>query len=337
MRTPRLLCLLAIALSGSLLLIAQDSEYILKLDVPLVSLDIQVEDPATGRAVTSLTREDFTVFEDGKRQEIRNFSSADTPYNILVMLDCTGSIRNQWTFLRNATDRFAQSVRPQDRIAIVAFGAGTKVLRDWTTRNELNLNMNVPANDPICDDTDFYQAMSWASEQMRKIDGRKGVLVLSDGVHEHIPRGFVNFGGLAQTRFIDAAGDRDFQTSLRAARTSGAAFYFVAVNTDLNPAAVSDLLHPAVDYSPTAVFNMQQVRMRMELLARDSGGRIVFPKSPADYAPLFGRIGVELGTSYSIGYAPPNPSDPLRHVIEVQVNDKRLIIRQSRDSYHVQP
>ena len=337
MRPTHLIPLLAIALSGTLLFASQDSEYILKLDVPLVSLDIQVEDPATGRAVTNLAREDFAVFEDGVRQEIRNFSSADTPYNILVLLDCTGSIRNQWTFLRNATDRFAHSVRPQDRISIVAFGAGARVLRDWTARNDLDLNMRVPTDDPICDDTDFYRALSWASERIRNIDGRKGVLVLSDGVHEHIPRGTVNIGGLNLTRFVDAANDREFQASLRDVRTSGAAFYFVAVNTDLNPAPVSDLLHPAVDYSPISVFNMQQVRMRMELLARDSGGRIVFPKSPKDYASLFERIGVELGTSYSIGYAPPNLTDPLRHVIEIQVNDKRLIVRQSRDSYHVQP
>ena len=135
---------------------------------------------------------------------------------------------------------------------------------------------------------------------------------------------------------MDSVDDKDFQKLQRTVAGGDVVFYFVAVNTDLNPAPVSDLLHPAVDYSPISVFNMQQVRMRMELLARDSGGRIVFPKSPKDYASLFERIGVELGTSYSIGYAPPNPTDPLRHVIEIQVNDKRLIVRQSRDSYHVQ-
>src|SRR5205085_7620822 len=111
---------------------AQEIPFTLQVDVPIVSVNIQAQDPITGRAVTNLTKEDFTVFEDGKPQTIRNFSPADDPYNILVMFDCTGSIRNQWSFLRSAMDRFSESLRPQDRIRIDAFGAGAETLRQWT-------------------------------------------------------------------------------------------------------------------------------------------------------------------------------------------------------------
>jgi hypothetical protein len=94
---------------------------------------------------------------------------------------------------------------------------------------------------------------------------------------------------------------------------------------------------------------MQQVRLRMELLARESGGRIVFPQRPSDYAALYERIATELGSSYSLAYAPPNPSgaaDPAgpagpsgnaqRHQIEVRLKNSALQVRQSRDSYVAQ-
>jgi len=198
------------------------------------------------------------------------------------------------------------------------------------------MDFDVPTSNPVCDDTDFYRAMSWAAGKIRGVDGRKGVIVFSDGVHEHIPQKRVSVGGLSLARFIDPADDEMFQESLRNVRESEAIFYFVAVNTDFNPASVSDLLHPSTSYTATAVFNLQQVRLRMEMLARDSGGRIVYPRGVADYAALFEHIGAELGSSYSLGYAPPDPSDTLRHRIEVRVKDKGLKVSQSRDTYRIQ-
>ena len=233
-------------------------------------------------------------------------------------------------------DRFSEGLRPQDRISIVAFGAGSIILRDWTRRNDLKMNFEVPTNNQICDDTDFYRAMSWAAGKISVIDGRKGVVVLSDGVHEHIRQQTASVGGLSLRRFIDPADDDEFLASLKKVHDSDAIFYFVAVNTDLNPAPVNDLLHPSVSYSATAVFNLQQVRLRMEMLARESGGQIVYPRGVSDYAALFERIGAELGSSYSIGYAPPDPSDNLRHRIEIRAKDKGLKVSQSRETYRIQ-
>ena len=233
-------------------------------------------------------------------------------------------------------DRFSEGLRPQDRISIVAFGAGEAVLRDWTRRNDLRMDFEVPTNNPVCDDTDFYRAMSWAAGKISRIDGRKGVIVFSDGVHEHITQRSASVGGVPLRRFIDPVDDNVFQASLKSVRESEAIFYFVAVNTDFNPAPVNDLLHPATEFSATAVFNLQQVRLRMQMLARDSGGQIVYPKGVADYAALFEHIGAELGSSYSLGYAPPDPTDRLRHSIEVRVRDKKLKVSQSRDTYRIQ-
>ena len=141
-------------------------------------------------------------------------------------------------------------------------------------------------------------------------------------------------GDLELPRFVDAADDKDFQSALGAVRTSGARFYFVAMNTDLNPGTVNEILHPVADYSPLPIYNMQQVRSRMEVLAAGSGGRIVFPRKPSDYAPLYQQLARELGSSYSLGYTPSATADDSQyHRIEVRVNDPNLKTRQSRDGY----
>ena len=333
----RLTRLVIIVLASIILSAAQDQKFALRVDVAVVSVDVEVTD-ANGRAVTSLAKEDFRLDEDGKPHEILHFASADAPYAILSMFDCTGSLSDQWEFLRVAMLGFVQTLRPQDSIGIVAFGTRLIPLRDWVLRNDLRLDfqMPLPGQNSICDDTDFYESMISAAVSMQKLPAsRKGVIVFTDGVHEHIARRNVRVGGVVLPRFIDAANDKDFQLVLRAVRASGARFYFVAMNTDLNPGTVNEILHPVADYSPLPIYNMQQVRSRMELLAEGSGGRIVFPRTPDDYKPLYARIAQELGSSYSLGFTPSDSDDGRYHRIEVHVANPDLRTRQSRDGYGV--
>ena len=74
--------------------------------------------------------------------------------------------------------------------------------------------------------------------------------------------------------------------------------------------------------------------MRIEQLAKVSGGRVVFPRNPGDVVPMYEQIGKELGTSYSLGYAPEVPlDDGKHHKIEVRLKNRNLKVRQSRDGY----
>src|SRR5215510_5140969 len=120
-------------------LVAQN-EPVFRVNVPLVSLDVSVLDPA-GRPITNLTAEDFTVYDDGEQREIKNFAPIETPYHMLALFDCTGSTREAWPFLLKSLNSFVSSLRPQDRISVLAFGAGTSVVLNWTSRNTEPLNV----------------------------------------------------------------------------------------------------------------------------------------------------------------------------------------------------
>ena len=326
MRSFYLLFFVAVS-AGAVAVRAQDT-FTLRVDVSLVTLDVQVSD-AAGRPVTTLKREDFEIYENGKLQELASFSPVDSPYSVLVLFDCSGSTQQNWPFLVQSMNRFTARLRPQDRIAVAQFGGSFKMLMDWLSRGA-KIDVQIQTNDSSCSSTDFYGAINRALSEVRPAVGRKGVVVLTDGGHNRIPYQRFRPNDTGLRRYVDTEDDGDFQKILRAVRASDVVFYFVAVNTDLNP----DRTSSARGYNPMNIYNMQQVRARMELLAEDSGGRLAFPRDPQDVIPLFEQIGQELGTSYGLGYAPANSKkDGTYRKIEVRVRDKTLQVRQSRAGY----
>src|SRR5678815_804402 len=96
--------LLAAAIAGlgiasASAVLGQEPAYQLRVDVPLVSVDVRVND-SRGQPLTSLTEKDFIVVEDGAEQQIQAFSSVETPYNILLLFDRSASTQDQWTFMQ---------------------------------------------------------------------------------------------------------------------------------------------------------------------------------------------------------------------------------------------
>jgi VWFA-related protein len=315
-------------------LFAQNNPLTVRVDVPLVSVDVGVLD-ATGHPVTNLKQEDFFVFVDDEPREMKNFSSIETPYNILALFDCTGSTREAWPFLLKSLTGFLATLRPQDRISVLAFGGGTSTILNWTARTAEPLNIQMRMPSPLCDRTDFYGALASAATKMTDISGRKGVIVFSDGVHGGIPSKRVKVGGATLSRFVDPSEDAGFLRTRSAIEKSEAVFYFIAVNTDLTPSNVdAGNLFPGTQYTPMSLFNLQQVRSRMEQIAQVSGGRIVFSQRNSDTGVLFEQIVRELGTSYSLGFTPADPLDGKYHRIEVRVRGQGMQVRQSRDVYY---
>lgn len=305
-----------------------------RVDVPMVSVDVGVQD-AMGRPVTNFTKGDFEVFEDGQAREIKNFSSVETPYHILALFDCTGSTREAWPFLLNSLNGFLTTLREQDRISVVAFGGGTQTILDWTSRGAEPLNVQMRMPSPLCDQTDFYGAIASAAAMMRDIRGRKGVIVFTDGVHGGIPSRTVKVGNVSLKRFVDPSRDNGFLNIRRIVDRSETVFYFIAVNTDQSPSNVdAEGLFPGTQYTPLSLFNLQQVRSRMEQIAQVSGGRVVFSQRNSDTGVLFEQIVRELGRSYGVGFTPAAALDGQFHRIEVRVRVPGMQVRQSRDGYY---
>jgi len=302
-------------------------------------LDVAVFD-AGGRPLTTLTREDFHVYEDNTLQELQNFTPVAMPFNVLLLFDRSGSTQNQWPFMQKAVARFVDNLRPQDRISLAAFDDEFETLVDWTAdRRQAVLALDRLLQPKAVGGTDFYSSVDRAvRKQFRGVKGRKAVIVFSDGRDTGLYR-----QTLTLNRVPTMDEDRGFGKTLRDVRQSELPIYFVAVNTDINLESENNggndytMLKRIFPRSAVPHNFLVQVRERMEHLAAQSGGRVFFPESLSDVAPLYDQIGRELGASYSLGYMPLNAriSGAYRR-IEVRVGDAARVW-QSRTGYYSQP
>jgi VWFA-related protein len=318
---------------------AQEIPFTIDVDARNVSVSVNVVD-ASGRPVTKLTQKDFSIYEDGVLQEIQTFESVEVPYNILILMDCSGSTEADWPFMKNAVDRFASKLRSQDKVSVAQFGTKIEPLIEWQTWTGNSLRVNIQSNSKTCLGTDFYGAMDASIARFKGLNGRKGIVMLTDGMHNAFPKRTMVVEGHGIQRISNSEDDKDFKNILKSVSKSDVVFYFVAINTDLNPDEVG---RPGQvvqigngTYNPELIYNMQQARSRMEQVAESTGGRVVFPKKPADVAPFYEDIAREFGTNYGLWYSPKNAAvsaSSRPREIKVVVGIPGLTVKLNRDSY----
>ena len=313
--------------------------FVLNVDARNVSVNVTVMD-AAGRPVTKLTRNDFTVFEDGVPQEIQKFESVEIPYNILMNVDCSGSTEADWPFMKNAVDRFASKLRSQDKISVAQFGTRIETLMDWQSWTGNSLKVNLQPDSRTCQGTDIYGAVENSIARFKGISGRKGVVMLTDGVHNSFPKRNMVVQGRSMQRVDNAEADKEFQKLLRTISRSEVVFYFVAINTDLNPDEIgrpgAQVRAGSGTFNPELIYNMQQARSRMEQIAEVTGGHVAFPKTPAGVASLYEEIARDFGTNYGLWYAPMtagSADNSKERRIEVRVKTAGLTVKQNRETY----
>ena len=152
------------------------------------------------------------------------------------------------------------------------------------------------------------------------------MVVFSDGRESNVARKQVTVDGVKVRRIVPPEEDGEFQKVLKGAREFGVPFYFVAVDTDLNPGA---------EYGGP-VPDLQQIRARLERMADNTGGSVVFPNQPKEVVEFFLQISHDLAISYSTSFTPIRIKDGKIHKIEIRVRgEEGYRVRQSRNAYLV--
>src|SRR6202048_4723607 len=106
--------------------------HVIKRDVNLVLVPVSVTDPLQ-RLVTGLGRDNFQVFEGKKAQEIRHFSSEDTPVSVGIVLDSSGSMKDKMDRVREAVQQFCETANPQDEFFMITFADEPRLVSDFTS------------------------------------------------------------------------------------------------------------------------------------------------------------------------------------------------------------
>jgi len=307
-----------------------------------VELDVAVTD--RGKATPNLSREDFVVLEDGQPQEIRDFASVGMPYSILVLVDRSErDAKTQWPkFIISSVDLFLRNLRGPDRLAVAGFDDRVAVLIDWRpSRNGVVQKVMIRKSSQ---QTKFFEAVDWGYEEMgylatagtpgqpHPVNGRRGVLVFTDGRDRAMypEPAHINGKDVPDPAYqVPASVEARFRKTRQMLEQGKIPFYFVAIDTDKQLSENSPLLK-----LPGWMRFLQEVRSRIEQLASASGGRVVFPKQMQDLLPFYNQIQRDLGSGYHITYSSQRPGDGKTRRIEVRLRNSDLHVYQSRDSYY---
>jgi Ca-activated chloride channel family protein len=155
-------------------------------------LNVNVTD-RHGRALAGLKPSDFAIFENGKEQQVTDVEPSSAPFNLVLLLDVSGSVDEHINFIRKAARSFINTVGNQDRIAVISFRDDVQVISDFTTDRRLLSERlkDIEAGGA----TALYDALAFTLvEQLKQLRGeRTAVVILSDGDDN---KSFVPFGAV---------------------------------------------------------------------------------------------------------------------------------------------
>ena len=289
---------------------------VIRVDSQLVTLNISVIDRGTNRGLMGLTQPDFKLFEDGQEQRIVQFESASAPFDLVLLIDLSGSTKEVIKLIRAAALRFVQAARPADRIAVITFAGEAKVVSELTADREL-LRQRIETIDTARGDTKLYDATNFAMNEVMKQtknSRRTAIVLMSDGLDGTIPgisgqQGSVKFS---------------YPETLRNIQEFDGVLYTLWLNTEYE--AMSPL-----DTQPEA-FDTGHARMKE---MADAGGGIFYPvERLTDLAGAYEQVVADLGTVYSLAYKPLNSArDGRWRAIRIGVNKPNAVPRGKRGYY----
>ncbi|HXG66962.1 MAG TPA: VWA domain-containing protein [Blastocatellia bacterium] len=152
----------------------------IKLKTTLAQVPVAARD-AGGRYVTNLTREDFTLFEDGLKQNIEFFASVEEPFSVALVIDSSGSTRGKLDDIKAGANAFIDCLRPRDRVMVISFDDSVQALSPLTSdREELRAAV---ASIKAGEYTQVYEAVYTAVwEKLADVEGKKAVVIFTDGI-----------------------------------------------------------------------------------------------------------------------------------------------------------
>lgn len=287
---------------------------VIRVDSQLATLNMSVIDRNTNRGIVGLTQRDFQLFEDGIEQQIFQFESSSAPFDLILLIDVSGSTRDMVKLIRASALRFVAAARPFDRIAIISFAGQPKLLSPLTLDRKV-LQEGVDAIDTAAGDTKVYDATDFALKQLtpaKNPSRRTAIVLMSDGLDGSIPG-------------VQGDGSRlSYAELLSSVREFDGVLYTLWLNSEY------ESLNP-LDTQPEA-FDIGHDRTKE--MAEAGGGVFYQVERLEDLAGTYERVVADLGTVYSLAYRPMNKSrDGKWRAIRVTVDRPSAVARGKHGYY----
>jgi VWFA-related protein len=287
---------------------------VVKIDTNLVNLNVSVFDHKSPNP-KMLEQKDFAIFDNGAPQEISFFAPADSPFDLVLLLDLSGSTVKKIDLIRKSAKRFVEATRPGDRIAVVTFSADVQTVAKLTD-DRAALKQSIDGIQKPVGGTNFWDALMFVLDhiaiQSRNERRRSAVVVMTDGVDNALPG---VYGDGSRTTFDEL---------LENVRK---------LNTIVMPVYLDTEKESRSAGAPPIAFAL--AREQLVSLALESGNVIYRAAKLSDLDKAYAQVVRDLSTVYSIGYRPANRlRDGTWHTVTLQLIDHPDLEVRTRRGYY---
>ena len=283
-----------------------DPDEAIKVETKAVNLNVIVQSPKGQTPLgTVLTKDDFAVFEDGVEQEATFFSAADSPFDMVLVLDFSGSTVEKRGLMKKAAKRFVEFARPNDRIAIIAFANGIDLIAELTTDKDALYRaidkINVDGNSPVWDSLKFAY-----DEVIKKDRGRRTAAVFMTDGEDNASK--ITFADLMEV--------------VRHGETTVFPIYLNSINANESQKDFLGRLESKLHQSLT-------------MLADETGGQSYKATDIKDLNGIYEQVINDIGKIYTIGYEPKNEDrDGGWRFVEVKLPHSTGLTAKTRRGYY---
>jgi VWFA-related protein len=292
-----------------------DAGDVIKVDTSLVSLNVSVFNNKLKTFVGSLTKEDFRVLENGEEQAITYFASTDVPFDLVLLIDFSGSTKDKRDLIKKSTLRFIEAARPTDRLAIVTFSDSQNLISPLTL-DRAQLVASVTNMDGS-GGSHVWDAVKFALDDVigpKTLERRRAVVLMSDGVDGSLMR-------LAPPR----SSTTTFADLIEQVRQTDTLIVPIYLDTE------EDMGNP---YTQDAYEN---ARRSLNLLAAESGGSYYKARKLSDLNGVYEQVINDLGKVYSLGYKSTNTArDNSWRRVQVSIPNRTDLVARTRPGYYAQ-
>jgi Ca-activated chloride channel family protein len=282
---------------------SQQQPPIFKTSTQTVPLFVTVTD-STGRLIPDLAQEDFEILDNNVPQVATLFVNEVQFIKVVVMLDESGSMVNNIARVKEGAEHFLQRLLPEDRARVGSFEDKIIVSPEFTNdRHELIRFLKDELQ--YGNGTRLWDAVDFSMSALSELDGRRVVLVFTDGGDDPGPGKHVRF-----------------DTVLKRAQAEGYMVYAIGFHSKCRCGSGGRMIETDPDPS-------------LKKIAAESGGGYFELKEGADLSSTFTRVAQELHSQYVIGFSPGSLDGKL-HTLQVRVKRPGMTAR-ARKSYIASP
>lgn len=274
----------AVVLEGQVV----EEDEVVRVETNLVNINVSVLSKKLRNQVTTFTQNDFTVSEDGQEQAISFFATNAVPFDLVLLIDMSGSTSGKRDLIRKSTQRFIAAARPSDRLAIVTFANTPTVLSPLTDdRAKLQASARkIEGNGG----SSIWESLRFTLETVTgpaTLTRRRAVVLMTDGADNSL--------GASLTSYGQRGNSISFAQLVEVVRRSDTLIIPIFLDTSND--------YPASDFSDRLLENSRKTLL---LLANESGGLFYEAKKIQNLDGVYAQVIEDLGKIYSLGYKPTN-------------------------------